>query len=134
MEGLVSAKLGGLVLVALILLLILRQIKPEWSVLIRLTVAVMAAGVTVGMVVTVMAFAEELAGLGGGGLDADTWGILVKSLGVAFLCEVAASVCRDSGEAGLAGWVEMAGRVEILLLSLPLIRMVLDTVADLLGG
>ena len=50
------------------------------------------------------------------------------------MTEIAASICRDSGEGGLAGWVEMAGRVEILLLSFPLIRTVLSTVSDLLGG
>ncbi len=134
MEGLVSAKLGGIALVALMALLVLRQVKPEWGTLVRMAAAVAAAGIIVGMVSTVLAFARELTDMGGGGLAPDTWSILLKALGVAFLSEVAASICRDSGEGGLAGWVEMAGRVEILLLSLPLIRTVLATVADLLGG
>ncbi len=134
MAGLITTKLGGLALVALVLLLVLRQVKPEWGSLVRLAVAVVAAGVVVGMVSTVTAFAEELAVISGGGWDGETWAILVKALGVAFLCEVTASVCRDGGESGLASWVEMAGRVEILLLSLPLIRTVFDTVADLLSG
>ncbi len=134
MEGLVSAKLGGIALVALMALLVLRQVKPEWGTLVRMAAAVAAAGIIVGMVSTVLAFARELTDMGGGVLAPDTWSILLKALGVAFLSEVAASICRDSGEGGLAGWVEMAGRVEILLLSLPLIRTVLATVADLLGG
>ncbi len=130
----ISAKLGGLALVALVTLLVLRQVKPEWGTLVRLAVAVVAAGVSVTLLSTVLDFADELMDLNGGMLDRDAWGILVKSLGVAFIAEVAASVCRDSGESGLAGWVEMAGRLEILLLSLPLIRTVLDVIADLLGG
>ncbi len=127
-------RVGGLCLVALTALLVLRQVKPEWGTFVRLAVAFSAAGLILTMATTVLAFAEELAGMGGGTMPSDTWGILLKSLGVAFLSEVAASVCRDSGEGALAGWVEMAGRVEILLLSLPLIRMVLDTVETLLGG
>ncbi len=130
----ISLKVAGLALVALVTLLVLRQVKPEWGTLVRLAVAVLAAGVTMSMVSAVLAFAEELTDMGGGVVAPDVWGILVKSLGVAFLSEVAASVCRDSGESGLAGWVEMAGRVELLLISLPLIRTVLDVVADLLGG
>ncbi len=134
MEGTVTIQLGGLALVSLMALLVLRQIKPEWGVMVRMAAALAIAGVTAGMISTVLSFAEELTAMGGGALDGEVWHILVKALGVAFLSEVAASICRDSGESGLAGWVEMAGRVEILLLSFPLIRTVLDTVAELLGG
>lgn len=134
MEGLMSAKVGGLVLVCLVVLLVLRQIRPEWGTLVRLAAAVVAAGFILTMVSSVLSLVEELSSISEGAMPSDTWGILLKALGVAFLSEVAASVCRDSGESGLAGWVEMAGRVEILLLSFPLIRTVLDTVSDLLGG
>ena len=129
-----SAKVGGLVLVCLVVLLVLRQIRPEWGTLVRLAAAVVAAGFILTMVSSVLSLVEELSSISEGAMPSDTWGILLKALGVAFLSEVAASVCRDSGESGLAGWVEMAGRVEILLLSFPLIRTVLDTVSDLLGG
>ena len=134
MEGLMSAKVGGLVLVCLVVLLVLRQIRPEWGTLVRLAAAVVAAGFILTMVSSVLSLVEELSSISEGAMPSDTWGILLKAMGVAFLSEVAASVCRDSGESGLAGWVEMAGRVEILLLSFPLIRTVLDTVSDLLGG
>ncbi len=133
MGGLVSTKLGGLALVSLMALLILRQIKPEWGTLIRMAVAVTAGGMVVTMISSVLSFVGELSDLGNA-WDEQTWNILLKSLGVALLSEVAASICRDSGEGTLAGWVEMAGRVEILLLSLPLIRTVLRTVSELLGG
>ncbi len=134
MEGVISAKVGGLALVCLVMLLVLRQLKPEWGTLVRMAAAVLGAGMVLGMVSSVVSFAEELFSVGGGVMPADTWSILLKALGVAFLSEISASICRDSGESGLAGWVEMAGRVEILLLSFPLIRTVLETVSDLLGG
>ena len=134
MEGVFSAKIGGMALVCLVVLLVLRQIRPEWGTLVRLAAAVVAAGFILTMVSSVLALVEDLSSVSGDALPADAWSILLKALGVAFLSEVAASVCRDSGEGGLAGWVEMAGRVEILLLSFPLIRTVLDTVSQLLGG
>ena len=134
MEGLISAKVGGLALVALVVLLVLRQLKPEWGALVRMAAAVVAAGFILTALSGVLSLVEELSSISGEALPADTWGILLRALGVAFLTEIAASICRDSGEGGLAGWVEMAGRVEILLLSLPLIRIVLATVSDLLGG
>lgn len=44
---------------------------------------------------------------------------LIKALGVAFACEAGADVCRELGEAGIASKIELAGRIEILALSLP---------------
>lgn len=130
-----GVKLGGLALVALVSLLILRQQKPEWAPFLRMAAAVVALGYILSMTATVLDYVTELTALANGGaLDGDTWSILLRALGIAFLTETAAAICRDSGEGGLAGWVEMAGKLEILLLAFPLIRMVLDTVAALLGA
>ena len=127
-----GAKVGGLALVGLCALLILRQYKPDWAPFLRLSVAVIALGGILAMAGTVIRYVTELTDATGAPTG-DTWFILLRALGVAFLTEISASVCRDSGEAGLAGWVEMAGRLEILLLAFPLIRTVLDTVTALLG-
>jgi stage III sporulation protein AD len=129
MEG---ARIGGLALVGLAALLILRQYKPEWAVFIRMAVTVVSMGIILSMAGTVIAYVTDLT-TGTGGVNGDTWSLLLKALGIAFLTETAASICRDSGETSLAGWVETAGKLEILLLSFPLIRTVMDTVADLLG-
>ena len=129
MEG---ARMGGLALVGLTALLILRQYKPEWAVFIRIALTVVSMGIILSMVGTVISYVTDLA-VGMSALDGNTWPILLKALGIAFLTETAASICRDSGETTLAGWVETAGKLEILLLSFPLIRTVLDTVATLLG-
>lgn len=129
MEG---ARIGGLALVGLVALLVLRQYKPEWAVFIRMAVTVISMGIILSMAGTVITYVTDLTE-GTGALDGATWSLLLKALGIAFLTETAASICRDSGEASLAGWVEMAGKLEILLLAFPLIRTVLDTVAALLG-
>lgn len=127
-----GVRIGGVVLVGLVALLMLRQYKPEWAAYIRIAVAIISLGYMIGLAETVISYVSRLVE-GTSVLQGETWSILLKALGVAFLTETAASVCRDSGEASLAGWVEMAGKLEILLLSFPLIRMVLDTVSALLG-
>ena len=130
MEG---ARIGGLALVGLVALLVLRQYKPEWAVFIRMAVTVVSMGIILTMAGTVISYVTDLTE-GTGALDGKTWSLLLKALGIAFLTETAASICRDSGEASLAGWVEMAGKLEILLMSFPLIRTVMETVTDLLAG
>jgi stage III sporulation protein AD len=127
------AKVGGIALAGLSALLILRSYKPEWAAFLRMAVTVVSLGFVISLAATAVGYVTDLTAATGA-LDGDSWRILLKALGVAFLTETAASVCRDSGEAGLATWVETAGKLEILLLSFPLIRTVLDTVAALLGA
>ena len=127
------ARIGGVAAVGLTALLILRACKPEWVPLLRMAVTVVTLGLTLSLAATVLTYVTELAE-GLGTPDGEGWGILLKALGVAFLTEISASVCRDSGESGLAFWVETAGKLEILLLSFPLIRSVMDTAAELVGG
>lgn len=126
------ARIGGVATVGLTALLILRAYKPEWAPFLRMAVTVVALGLTVGLASAVLTYTTELA-TATGALEGEGWSLLLQALGVAFLTETAASVCRDSGETGLATWVETAGKLEILLLSFPLIRTVLDTVTELLG-
>jgi stage III sporulation protein AD len=127
------AKVGGIALTGLSALLILRSYKPEWAAFLRMAVTVVSLGFVISLAATAVGYVTDLTAATGA-LDGDSWRILLKALGVAFLTETAASVCRDSGEAGLATWVETAGKLEILLLSFPLIRTVLDTVTALLGA
>lgn len=125
------ARVGGIAMVGVVALLILRTQRPEWAPLLRMAVTVVALGLTLSLASTVLGYVTELANATGG-LDQEGWPILLKALGVAFLTEIAASVCRDSGETGLATWVETAGKLEVLLLSFPLIKTVLDTVTEIL--
>jgi stage III sporulation protein AD len=124
--------MSGIALVGLTALVILRQYKPEWAPLLRGAVTVIALSMIVSMAAVAVSYLKELTA-GTDALSGESWGLLLKALGVAFLTETSAAVCRDSGEAGLAVWVETAGKLEILLLSVPLIRTVMDTVTALLG-
>ena len=126
------ARIGGIATVGLTALLILRAYKPEWAPFLRMAVTVVALGLTVALASTVLDYITDLAA-STGALGGEGWSLLLKALGVAFLTETAASVCRDSGETGLAAWVETAGKLEILLLSFPLIRTVMDAVTEILG-
>ena len=58
---------------------------------------------------------------------------MLKALGMALVSKLCADVCRDSGETALAGGVESAGRIAILVLSLPTFAKILALVGEMLG-
>jgi len=59
--------------------------------------------------------------------------ILLKILGIAYLTEFAAQLSRDAHEEAIAKKVELAGRVLILLLALPLLETLVEAISGLLN-
>ena len=59
--------------------------------------------------------------------------VLFKALGVAVLTETCASLCRECGENAAATGMELVGKVELLLLALPLIGEILSVAESLLA-
>ena len=53
-------------------------------------------------------------------------GMLCKALGIVWLTHTASELCKTVGETGLAGYMELAGRIELMALSLPLWKALLD--------
>lgn len=64
-----------------------------------------------------------------GGLQ-DTLSAVLRMLGVGFLTAFAAEICRDLGESTLATRVELCGKIEILLLSLPALTDLFSLVGE----
>ena len=57
---------------------------------------------------------------------------VVKTTGIAILTRLAAELCRDAKESGIAAFVETAGAACALCAALPLLETVLDMVTGLL--
>nr|MBP3599034.1 stage III sporulation protein AD [Eubacterium sp.] len=57
--------------------------------------------------------------------------IILKMLGIAYLTEFTASICRDAGQNLIAGQVDFFGRVSMILVSIPVLEALLETIAKL---
>lgn len=58
--------------------------------------------------------------------------ILLKMLGISYISEFAAALCRDGGYGSVAGQIELFGRLSILFVSMPVILSLLDLLGRLL--
>lgn len=58
--------------------------------------------------------------------------ILLKATGVAFLTHSAAEICRDCGEGSVGNKVEMIGKLSIIILSLPVIKKLIEMAKELM--
>ena len=56
--------------------------------------------------------------------------ILLKILGITYICEFCASICRESGYISVANQIEVLGKISILIMAMPIAK----TLFDVLGG
>lgn len=120
---------AGLAIAAAVGALVLRGMRAEMG---------MAAAMTGGILLLLTAL-PHLAGIAGeitamakaANLRSSYLRQLMKVAGVSLLMDFAAQTCRDAGEEGLAMKAELAGRVMLLALAMPSMKMVLEQVLSL---
>ncbi len=66
-------------------------------------------------------------------LDTSYIGILIKMIGITYVSEFSASLCKDAGYQAVAGQIEMFGKLSILVISMPVIMVLLETIGDFLS-
>ena len=110
--------------------IVIRQIKNEMSFGVRAAGGVLIFGMIMISAEPLLRSFSEMSKLGAG---VEYIEIMLKALGVALVAHVCAGICRDCGEAGIAGGVELAGKIEILLLCLPLIERILGYASEIIS-
>ena len=63
----------------------------------------------------------------------ESFRLILKALGIAFLVSITASFCRDLGEGGIGDKLELCGKGAILALSLPILKKILDFIGELVS-
>ncbi|MCT4598090.1 MAG: stage III sporulation protein AD [Vallitalea sp.] len=58
--------------------------------------------------------------------------ILLQILGIAFITEFGAQLCKDAGQQAIASKIEMVGKIMILIISMPVILSIINMISDIL--
>ena len=58
--------------------------------------------------------------------------LALKLLGVTYVCEFGAQICRDAGEASLAQKVELGGRIMLTSMAIPVMTSILSIVRGMM--
>ncbi len=66
------------------------------------------------------------------GADEEYLTILFKALGICYITQFACDICRDSGENALASQAELAGKLSLIILALPLFGSLAEIVSGLI--
>ena len=58
--------------------------------------------------------------------------IILKMIGIAYLSEFTAAICRDAGQNAIAGQVDFFGKMSMIVVSLPVLQSLLETIGEVL--
>ena len=116
--------IGGLIAV------LLKDHRPEFSVIISLITGIIILG---GVILSLSGVFENVKNLFTKfNLNNEYVGIVMKALGISYLAGLGSDICIDAGQTAIAAKVELAGKVAILLISLPLFNTILETALNLI--
>lgn len=122
----------GLALTGAVLCLLLKQYKPEYAVVVSIVCGVLLfAGVLVNLE---PAFASMNELMQNSGIDAGYTKTIVKALGICYVVQLASDSCKDAGQSAIASKVELAGKVSIVLLCLPMFQNLAEIAMKLITG
>ena len=119
-------KIFGIAFIALIIIFMLKQYRPEYAVFISILTGVLILFLVMdkltGIINLIQSIQDKYS------INTQFIAILIKITGIAFLSEFAVSICKDSGEAAIASKIELGSKIIIISMSIPIISNLLEII------
>lgn len=112
-------------MIAVVLAVQLKALRPEYSVYIILASGVIITFWGMSRLEVLLDTAKKLSGYIGA--KQMYLGTLLKMVGITYIAEFAAGICKDAGYSALATQIEMFGKLSILAVSAPILLALFET-------
>ena len=123
-------KIIGIVLIALIIIVMLKQYKPEFVIYVSLIAGALILFIVVDKLTGIINLLQSLASKTS--INTEFLTLLIKITGIAFLSEFAVSICKDAGEVAIANKMEIGAKIIIISMSIPIISSLLEIILKIL--
>lgn len=108
-----------------------KGVKMEYSTYISVALGLILFGFVVQQLRTILsslAWIKELFGGTSGYL-----GILMKVIGITYLCEFSAGICKDAGYGAISEQIEVLGKLSVMFSGLPILLAVVEQIQSYMG-
>ena len=123
-------KIAGIALTGVISAALLKSINKDISLYVILATAVIILIAVLGEISEIFSFIENI-------YDDITYGreyfpVIIKVLIIAYITDFTAQLCKDAGEGSIGSKVELAGKVIIFYVAMPILTAILEVINVLL--
>ena len=121
-------KIACIGLASVMLALKLKSVQSEYSFLIGIAACMVLFGCCMTRLETIFSGLETIRQYLM--VNSAYIGIILKVVGIAYISEFSANLCKDAGYGGVASQIEMFGKLSILAMSLPVLTTLLTVIEE----
>ena len=122
-------KISAFAILGVMAALTIKREKPGYGFLMGLALGFTVLGICIKRILRVSElFYELMEWLGTG---SQQLGILVKVLGITYVCEFSAGICRDEGYGFLASQLETLGKLSVMLSGMTILTALMEQIFSL---
>lgn len=121
----------GLAIIVTVIGTVLRQMKPEMAIQLSILAGVAIFLLVMDKIRLIIDLMQKLADQAN--ISSYYLFIILKIVGVAYLAEFACQICKDAGENALATKVEIAAKIFVVILAIPIIVAIMESMMELLA-
>lgn len=124
-------KIGMLGIIGVLLAVQFKAQKPEYGMYIGFALSILVFGYVVRQIEAVLGqldFIRQYLG------DAQSYlSVLLKVIGITYICEFSAGICKDAGFSSVSDQIEILGKLSVMFAGLPILFAVVEQIQGMVG-
>lgn len=109
----------------------LKEVRPEYSMYISLAVGIFILLTATGRLLYVFEMLGKLKSYIP--VESAYLDTLIKMIGITYVGQFSAGICKDAGYQAVAGQIELFSKLSILVISMPILMALLETIQEFLA-
>lgn len=123
-------KFVSFTIISLVLIITLKDIKKEMGVLLSIVAAIMLLISSIEAITYAMNLLNSL--IEKSGINRNYLEVILKVTGIAYIVEFTKNICVDAGESALGTKIEIAGKLSIVTLTIPIMLSVIEQIVNII--
>lgn len=115
----------------IVLAILVKEAKPEYSFYLTFAVGIAVLFFSAGRLSDLLGSIREIQQYLP--IENTYMNLLLKMVGITYVGQFSASICRDAGYTSVAGQIELFARLSVLAISMPILTALLETIHEFLG-
>ena len=125
-----SVKIAALGIVFAIICVLIKHYREEFVVPTRISALIIIFGIAILMMTPIL---DYLKGLMGQTVQNEYMEIVLKALAISYMTQISSELCDECGEKNIAFAVGTIGKIELIILSLPLINKIISMSEEMIS-
>lgn len=121
----------ALVIIAIALTLSVKSKSPELSTMVSIGLCLLIIGISVSRLRVITEMINSISQYVK--IDGSYIEVLLKMIGISYICEFASGISKDAGYSAVSSQIELAGKLTMLAIGLPVVMRVIDKIVSLLA-